>query len=100
MSDAAKLTRKDFTSDQELRWCPGCGDYAIVAAMQSTLAVEDEFLKTRVGRLDGFDTAAQARGLDLYFALAPGRSSVGSRHAHCGHRPWLLGCPLGCALAV
>ena len=33
-----KLTAKDFTSDQEVRWCPGCGDYAIAAAMQSTLA--------------------------------------------------------------
>lgn len=33
----AKLTKKDFTSDQEVRWCPGCGDYAILAAMQRTL---------------------------------------------------------------
>ena len=33
-----KLTAKDFTSDQEVRWCPGCGDYAIVAAVQGTLA--------------------------------------------------------------
>jgi 2-oxoglutarate ferredoxin oxidoreductase subunit beta len=33
----AKLTRKDFTSDQEVRWCPGCGDYAILAAVQRTL---------------------------------------------------------------
>jgi 2-oxoglutarate/2-oxoacid ferredoxin oxidoreductase subunit beta len=31
------LTRKDFTSDQEVRWCPGCGDYAILAAVQRTL---------------------------------------------------------------
>ena len=31
------LTRKDFTSDQEVRWCPGCGDYAILAAMQGLL---------------------------------------------------------------
>ena len=23
----AKLTKKDFQSDQEVRWCPGCGDY-------------------------------------------------------------------------
>ena len=30
-----KLTTKDFKSDQEVRWCPGCGDYAILAAMQS-----------------------------------------------------------------
>ncbi len=31
------LTQKDFVSDQEVRWCPGCGDYAILAAMQRTL---------------------------------------------------------------
>lgn len=29
-----KLTRKDFSSDQDVRWCPGCGDYAILAAVQ------------------------------------------------------------------
>jgi 2-oxoglutarate ferredoxin oxidoreductase subunit beta len=27
-------TRKDWTSDQEVRWCPGCGDYSILAALQ------------------------------------------------------------------
>jgi 2-oxoglutarate ferredoxin oxidoreductase subunit beta len=31
---ALKLTAKDFKSDQEVRWCPGCGDYAILAAVQ------------------------------------------------------------------
>jgi 2-oxoglutarate/2-oxoacid ferredoxin oxidoreductase subunit beta len=30
----ATLTRKDFQSDQEVRWCPGCGDYAILKAVQ------------------------------------------------------------------
>jgi len=30
-----QLTGKDFKSDQEVRWCPGCGDYAILAAVQS-----------------------------------------------------------------
>ena len=29
------LTKKDFQTDQEVRWCPGCGDYAILAAVQS-----------------------------------------------------------------
>ena len=33
----ATLTRKDFVSDQEVRWCPGCGDYAILAQTQKTL---------------------------------------------------------------
>ena len=31
------LNRKDFVSDQEVRWCPGCGDYAILAQMQKML---------------------------------------------------------------
>lgn len=40
MSDVispANLTRKDFTSDQDVRWCPGCGDYAILATVQRTM---------------------------------------------------------------
>ena len=32
-----KLARKDFQSDQEVRWCPGCGDYSILAAVQLLL---------------------------------------------------------------
>ena len=37
MPEALKLTTKDFKSDQEVRWCPGCGDYAILAAVQSLM---------------------------------------------------------------
>jgi 2-oxoglutarate ferredoxin oxidoreductase subunit beta len=43
MSDAAtatatpKLTRKDFISDQDVRWCPGCGDYSILAQVQRVM---------------------------------------------------------------
>ncbi len=29
-----KLTKKDFSSDQDIRWCPGCGDYAILSQVQ------------------------------------------------------------------
>jgi len=32
-----KGNKKEYTSDQEVRWCPGCGDYAILAAVQSFL---------------------------------------------------------------
>ena len=35
---AAPLQAKDYASDQEVRWCPGCGDYAILKAVQKTLA--------------------------------------------------------------
>ena len=34
---AARSAAKDFKSDQEVRWCPGCGDYAILAAFQAFL---------------------------------------------------------------
>ncbi len=35
-------TKKDFASDQEVKWCPGCGDYAILSAIQTAL--------TKIGR--------------------------------------------------
>jgi 2-oxoglutarate ferredoxin oxidoreductase subunit beta len=35
--DAPAQTGKDFTSDQEVRWCPGCGDYAVLKAVQGFL---------------------------------------------------------------
>jgi 2-oxoglutarate ferredoxin oxidoreductase subunit beta len=34
---ATALTRKDFVTDQEVRWCPGCGDYAILAQVQKVM---------------------------------------------------------------
>ncbi len=34
LAAAPKLTRKDFISDQDVRWCPGCGDYSILAQVQ------------------------------------------------------------------
>jgi 2-oxoglutarate ferredoxin oxidoreductase subunit beta len=45
VADTLALTKKDFTSDQEPRWCPGCGDYAILSAVQAfmpQLGVEPE----------------------------------------------------------
>ncbi len=36
-SQSVQLSRKDFISDQEVRWCPGCGDYSILKAVQSVL---------------------------------------------------------------
>ena len=36
-----KLTKKDFQSDQEVRWCPGCGDYSILAQTQKMMPALD-----------------------------------------------------------
>ena len=34
MTDVQTTTKKDWATDQEVRWCPGCGDYSILTAMQ------------------------------------------------------------------
>ena len=34
ITEVPLTTRKDWSSDQEVRWCPGCGDYSILAAVQ------------------------------------------------------------------
>ncbi len=36
-TESKALTRKDFTSDQSVKWCPGCGDFNVLMAVQSTL---------------------------------------------------------------
>ncbi len=36
-TDVPVTSRKDWTSDQEVRWCPGCGDYSILSAVQLAL---------------------------------------------------------------
>lgn len=38
MTQNTKLSAKDFKSDQEVRWCPGCGDYGILGSVQKALA--------------------------------------------------------------
>ncbi|MEZ5012968.1 MAG: 2-oxoacid:ferredoxin oxidoreductase subunit beta [Chitinophagales bacterium] len=37
MSDTLQLTAKDFQTDQEVRWCPGCGDYSILKQVHTVL---------------------------------------------------------------
>jgi 2-oxoglutarate ferredoxin oxidoreductase subunit beta len=53
-----KLTAKDFKSDQEVRWCPGCGDYAILAAVQSFMP-ELELPRERIVFVSGIGCAAR-----------------------------------------
>jgi 2-oxoglutarate ferredoxin oxidoreductase subunit beta len=38
MTDTSRYQRSDFQTDQEVRWCPGCGDYTILATLQNFLA--------------------------------------------------------------
>jgi len=37
MAEAVSQSRKDFVSDQDVRWCPGCGDYSILSNVQKVM---------------------------------------------------------------
>jgi 2-oxoglutarate ferredoxin oxidoreductase subunit beta len=52
------LKPKDFKTDQEVRWCPGCGDYAILAALQGFMP-ELEIPKERIVFVSGIGCAAR-----------------------------------------
>jgi 2-oxoglutarate ferredoxin oxidoreductase subunit beta len=63
------LTAKDFRTDQEVRWCPGCGDYAILAALQSFMPELGKVTKsTPMGSLDfPFNPISLAVGAEATF---------------------------------
>ena len=58
MATNGKLTAKDFKTDQEVRWCPGCGDYAVLAALQSFMP-ELEVPKEKIVFISGIGCAAR-----------------------------------------
>jgi 2-oxoglutarate ferredoxin oxidoreductase subunit beta len=71
-----ELTAKDFKTDQEVRWCPGCGDYAILAAMQSfmpELGIERERLVfiSGIGCAARFPYYMQTYGIHSIHGRAP-----------------------------
>jgi 2-oxoglutarate ferredoxin oxidoreductase subunit beta len=74
--DLIQLTAKDFKSDQEVRWCPGCGDYAILAAMQGFMP-ELGLARERIVFVSGIGCAArfpyymQTYGLHSIHGRAP-----------------------------
>ena len=53
-----KLTAKEYTSDQEVRWCPGCGDYAILKTIQK-LMPELDVPKENIVFVSGIGCAAR-----------------------------------------
>jgi 2-oxoglutarate ferredoxin oxidoreductase subunit beta len=58
MATELKLTAKHFKSDQEVRWCPGCGDYAILAALQGFMP-ELGIPRERIVFISGIGCAAR-----------------------------------------
>ncbi len=54
-----KLTAKDYASDQDVRWCPGCGDYSILAQVQRTLPDIIEKEKEKVVWVSGIGCSSR-----------------------------------------
>lgn len=76
MTELIKLTKKDFSSDQEVRWCPGCGDYAILSAIQRTLpkvgaTVENTVFVSGIGCSSRFPYYMNTYGFHTIHGRAP-----------------------------
>jgi 2-oxoglutarate ferredoxin oxidoreductase subunit beta len=76
MTDVPVTTRKDWSSDQEVRWCPGCGDYSILAAVQllmPDLAVkrEDTVFVSGIGCAARFPYYMNTYGMHSIHGRAP-----------------------------
>jgi 2-oxoglutarate ferredoxin oxidoreductase subunit beta len=72
----AKQSMKDFKSDQEVRWCPGCGDYAVLAAVQGfmpelALAKENIVFVSGIGCSSRFPYYMNTYGMHSIHGRAP-----------------------------
>ncbi len=74
------LTKKDYQNENEVRWCPGCGDYAILATVQKTLADlalkrEDTVFVSGIGCAARFPYYMNTYGLHTIHGRAPAIAS-------------------------
>jgi 2-oxoglutarate/2-oxoacid ferredoxin oxidoreductase subunit beta len=70
------LTRKDFEADQDVRWCPGCGDYAILSQVQKLLPTlgiprENFAIISGIGCSSRFPYYMQTYGMHTIHGRAP-----------------------------
>ena len=91
---APKYTKKDFQSDQEIRWCPGCGDYAILNAVQQvmpTLGVDREkfVFVSGIGCSSRFPYYMNTYGFHTIHGRAPA-VATGVKLANPGLEVWVV----------
>ena len=77
---AQKLKKKDFVSDQDVRWCPGCGDYAILAQVQKVfpelgIPKEDFLVVSGIGCSSRFPYYMSTYGFHSIHGRAPAIAS-------------------------
>ncbi|MDH3418458.1 MAG: 2-oxoacid:ferredoxin oxidoreductase subunit beta [Gammaproteobacteria bacterium] len=76
MSASEKLTAKDFASSEEVRWCPGCGDYAVLKTVTQVLAKvgasrEDTVFVSGIGCAARFPYYLETYGFHTIHGRAP-----------------------------
>src|SRR5881409_1699697 len=76
MNEMTKLTAKDFATDQEVRWCPGCGDYAVLKAVQRTMPelgvrLENTVFVSGIGCSSRFPYYMETYGMHSIHGRAP-----------------------------
>ena len=89
-----KLTGKDFASDQEVRWCPGCGDYAILKQVQTILAeigipAHDTVFVSGIGCSSRFPYYLNTYGMHSIHGRAPAIAS-GLKAANPDISTWII----------
>jgi len=89
-----KYTFKDFTSDQEVRWCPGCDDYVILRSMQKALPEmevnkEDVVFISGIGCSSRFPYYMNTYGMHSIHGRAPGIAS-GVKLANPNLSVWIM----------
>ncbi len=80
MTENPTYKKKDFVSDQEVRWCPGCGDYAILSAVQLAMTKigkkkEDIVFVSGIGCSSRFPYYMNTYGLHTIHGRAPAFAS-------------------------
>ncbi|TNE99693.1 MAG: 2-oxoacid:ferredoxin oxidoreductase subunit beta [Deltaproteobacteria bacterium] len=80
MTENPTYKKKDFVSDQEVRWCPGCGDYAILSSVQMALTKigkkkEDIVFVSGIGCSSRFPYYVNTYGLHTIHGRAPAFAS-------------------------
>jgi 2-oxoglutarate/2-oxoacid ferredoxin oxidoreductase subunit beta len=90
-----KLAAKDFASDQEVRWCPGCGDYAILKSVTKTLADigarrEDTVFVSGIGCAARFPYYVSCYGFHTIHGRAPA-IATGVKLANPALDVWVIG---------
>ena len=94
MVEAKKYTFKDFASDQEVRWCPGCDDYVILRAMQKALPEmgvnkEDVVFISGIGCSSRFPYYIDSYGMHSIHGRAPAIAS-GVKLANPNLSVWVI----------